>query len=132
MSNNVPNEETAKAVEVILEAIKERYGLVPFIFKVLSRRPDIFIPHTELASNIFLKTKALSPKLVELIALSAAIALKSEYCTEVHTKQAYQFGASIGEIFETMLVSSFVSLTSSEAVAFRKLVEFEKSIQKRK
>lgn len=62
--------------------------------------------------------------------LSAATALRCEFCIENHTKQAYEFGASVGEIFETMLVSSFTVLTSSEAVAFRKLMEFERSIQK--
>lgn len=140
MSNNVSNEELegliekepAKAVKVILETIKKRYGFVPFIFQTLSRRPEVFIPQTQLASNLSLKSKALSPKLAELIALSAATALRCEYCIENHTKQAYEFGASVDEIFETMLISSFTALTSSEGVSFRKFVEFEKSIRKKK
>jgi AhpD family alkylhydroperoxidase len=114
-----------KAVQLILNKIKETYGLVPLVLEVLSRRPDIFIPFSQMFDNLFLKPKYLSQKSVELVSLGAATALGSESCIAVHFMQARKAGASIDEIFEAVLIGTIMAMTKSQAIAFRKFHELK-------
>lgn len=111
---------TNEIVERRLEKIRTIYGYIPLVTEILSRRSDIFIPYSDLTQSVFFKPKHLDRKMVELAAISGATALGSEHCLEVHVDQAYNLGATEGEVFEAMMVGSMMSMTRSQSIAFRK------------
>lgn len=109
----------------MLKNIQETYGRIPLVSQVLSRRPDIFVPYTELASSVMYSPAHLDPKTMEIAAVCASSALASEHCLNVHIEQASQFGATKEEIFESLMLGSFLAMTKSQSIAIRKFIEFE-------
>jgi len=104
-----------------LEKIRNIYGGIPLVLNILSKRGDIFIPYSDLVESVFFQPKHLSMKTVELVAITAAAAIGSDHCLDVHIEQALSRGATEGEIFEAMMVGSMMAMTRSQSVAFRKL-----------
>ncbi len=51
------------------------------------------------------KTGHLDPKMHELIALAVAVTTRCDGCIAVHTKQAVEHGATLGEISEALGVA---------------------------
>lgn len=125
-------ENPKKVAELIAKTAEERYGTMPFIIQATLDKPEVLLSHALLTYFIQFKPKTLNPKTVELIAIAAAAALKAEYCLEVHIKRAIELGISPDEIFETILISSLMGLTSIEAIAFRKIVELKEGSCKAK
>jgi 4-carboxymuconolactone decarboxylase len=117
-------------VRRVLDRVKKVYGQVPLVSEVLSKRPDMFIPYSDLSSAILYKPKYLDQKAMELAAIAAGSALGAEHCLMVHFKQAAKYGASEDEIFDAIMVGAMVAMTASEAVAFRKLEEFRESLKR--
>lgn len=116
------SEKRAEADE-LLKRIEKFYGFVPLVNQVLSDKPDVFIPFVELNKNAFFKRGALSVKTRELLAISAATALGSEHCLNVHINMAREQGASRDEIMESMVIGSLLSMTKSQSYAFRALLK---------
>ena len=114
------DEEIAKE---ILKNIEKEYGSVPLVNKVLSERPDLFVPSANVARSVFDGKGKLEKKYRHLIALSAAVALGAEHCMMVQMKHAVQFGASKDEVLETMQIGGVMSMTHSQSYAFRKYRE---------
>ncbi|MDI3542148.1 MAG: hypothetical protein PWQ62_1062 [Candidatus Methanomethylophilaceae archaeon] len=110
-------------IEKALKAIERRYGFIPFINQVLSTRPDFFIPQIELSKAVFTNPGALSEREKELIAIGVACAICAEHCMDVHISQARKLGADRDQIFEAMMVGSFVALNKTQSYSFRKLHE---------
>lgn len=138
MSSQVSEEELRQIIEkdppraaaIILERVKKVYGVVPLVVQVLARRPDLLLPSIQLSNRVLVKPKALTPKLAELVALSAAAALRCEFCVELHLEQALQAGASVDEVFETLTVSSMMGEAAIQALGYRKLLKLEQSFKK--
>ncbi len=108
----------------ILKSIEERYGFVPLVNKVLSQRPDIFIPASNLATSLLEnEDQALDRKTRFLCALSAASAEGAEHCMNVQMKHAVDAGANKDEILEALTIGSLMAMTKSQSYAFRKYQE---------
>lgn len=122
MTDNDTNEK--EAVKKILEAIEKRYGFVPLVNKVLSQRPDLFIPSANLAESILEGEKeALGRKERFLCAISAASAVGGEHCIGVQMKHAVDSGATKDEILEAIEIGSLMAMTKSQSYALRKFDE---------
>ena len=113
-------EEIAKD---ILESIEKAYGFIPVVNQVLSERPDLFIPSSNVGRSVFYGKGELQKKYRYLAALSAAVALGAEHCMEVQMKMAVKFGATKNEVLETMQIASLMSMTHAQSYAFRKYRE---------
>jgi 4-carboxymuconolactone decarboxylase len=117
-------------VQRILDRIKAEYGQVTLVSEVLSKRPDMFIPYSELSNAVMFKPKFIDQKTMELAAIAAGSALGAEHCLAVHFKQAAKFGANEDEMFDAVMVGAMAAMAASQAVAYRKLNEFKESQQK--
>lgn len=116
-------------VRRILERIEKVYGHVTLVSEVLSQRPELFIPFSDLSSAIMFKPKFMDQKTMELAAIAAGSALGAEHCLTVHFKQAAKYGASEDEMFDAIMVGAMMAMTASQAVAYRKLAEFKEGHQ---
>jgi 4-carboxymuconolactone decarboxylase len=117
-------------VQKVLDRIRKVYGQIPVVSEALSKRPEMFIPYSELSSAILFKPKFLDQKTMELAAIAAGSALGAEHCLLVHFTQAAKYGASEDEMFDAVMVGAMMAMTSSQAVAYRVLEEFRESVQK--
>ncbi len=115
-------------VQKVLERVKKVYGQVPLVSEVLSKRPELFIPYSDLSSAVFFKPKFMDQKSMELAAIAAGSALGADHCLMVHFKQAAKYGASEDEMFDAIMVGAMMAMTASQAVAYRKLTEFKESV----
>lgn len=93
--------------------------------EMLSKRPDMFVPFSELSSAILFKPKFMDQKTMELAAIAAGSALGAEHCLLVHFKQADKYGASEDEMFDAVMVGAMMAMTASQAVAYRVLAEYK-------
>ncbi|HEY3420201.1 MAG TPA: carboxymuconolactone decarboxylase family protein [Methanomassiliicoccales archaeon] len=114
-------------VQRVLDRVRKVYGQIPVVSEVLSSRPDMFIPYSELSSAILFKPKFMDQKTMELASIAAGSALGAEHCLMVHFKQASKYGASEDEMFDAVMVGAMMAMTSSQAVAYRVLAEFRDS-----
>jgi len=112
-------------VQRVLDRVRKVYGQVPLVSDVLSKRPDMFIPYSDLSSAVLFKPKFMDQKSMELAAIAAGSALGAEHCLMVHFKQAAKYGASEDEMFDAVMVGAMMAMTASQAVAYRKLDEFK-------
>ena len=117
-------------VQKVLERVRKVYGHVPLVSEVLSKRPEMFLPYSELSSAVLFKPKFMDQKSMELAAIAAGSALGAEHCLMVHFRQAAKYGASEDEMFDAIMVGTMMAMTASQAVAFRKLNEFKESRDK--
>lgn len=114
-------------VDKILAEIEKEYGFVPLVNQVLSKRPDVFIPAANLSKAVLnSKIQKLETKTAYLCAISAASALSGEYCIGVQIKHAIDAGATKDEIFESIIIGSYMAMTKSQSYAFRKYKEIFK------
>jgi len=114
-----------KAVEAILQYLRQRHGGVGFMLGVLSRRPEMFVPHVVQGAHIYETPRAIDPKTAELAAVAASAALMCEHCLEAHMRAAQRKGASLDEIFDVLLVAGAIAESSTLSVAFRKFRQLE-------
>jgi alkylhydroperoxidase/carboxymuconolactone decarboxylase family protein YurZ len=106
--------------EKILKAIEEAYGFVPVVNKVLSERPDIFIPAAGFGQAVLDREDgAMARKERFLCAVSAAAAVCGEHCLRVQIKHAREAGATKDEILESIMIGSYMSMTRSQSYALR-------------
>ena len=109
--------------EKILKAIEEQYGFIPLVNKVLSERPDMFIPAANLGKAVLEGKGVLDQKTRYLAAVSAAAALGGQHCVRVQMHHAAQAGATKDEILESILIGSYMAMTRSQSYALREYAE---------
>ena len=107
-------------VELMLKKIEKRYGEVPLVNKTMSDRPDLFIPAVRYGTAVMEGKSAFNDKMRYLFAVAAATALGSDHCIEIQLDHAVKAGATKDEVLEVMTIASFMSMTRSQSVAFRK------------
>lgn len=107
----------------ILKAIEKRFGSVPLVNRVLSERPDLFIPAANLGRAVMEGRGELDSKTRYLAAVAASSALGSEYCMDVQMDHAVQAGATRDEILEALVIGSYMAMTGSQSHALRKYSE---------
>ena len=104
----------------ILKATEEKYGFIPVSNKILSERPDIYVPSADISKAILDREDgAIKRKDRFLCAISAAAAVGGEHCLKVQIKHAREAGASKDEILESILIGSYMSMTRSQSYALR-------------
>lgn len=115
-------EETSRAISELMEKSDRS---VPFVIQMLSRRPDVCISTLIESESLFKNKGILDEKTSELIAISSAVANKGEFCIKTHMERAISLGATLEEIFQTILISSAICETSSWAYGFREFQKLE-------
>ncbi|MHA1786275.1 MAG: carboxymuconolactone decarboxylase family protein [Candidatus Helarchaeota archaeon] len=123
---NIRRKFTDEDLKEIDSILMKFYGEIPYIYKHLPKKQKapFFIKNDSLFRS---PDSKLSVREKELIAISAATALKCQYCQEVHIKNAMRLGLSIDEIKEAILLSSVIAESSSLAIALRTVEKIEKS-----
>jgi AhpD family alkylhydroperoxidase len=109
------------AADTILNFLQERDGGIGLMLRVLSRRPEVFVPHVFEGEHIYEHPHAIDPKTAELAAVAASAALMCEFCLDAHMRAAESKGATRDEIFDVLLVAGSIAQSSTLAVAFRRL-----------
>ncbi|MDR0523047.1 MAG: carboxymuconolactone decarboxylase family protein [Candidatus Methanoplasma sp.] len=120
--------EEREIADKILKSIEEAYGFVPLVNKVLSARPDKFIPAANFGKAVMEGRGDLDQKTRYLAAVAAASALGGQHCTRVQMAHAAKAGATADEILETMLIGTYIAMTRAQSYAFR---EYEEMFGKR-
>ncbi|MCL2148649.1 MAG: carboxymuconolactone decarboxylase family protein [Methanomassiliicoccaceae archaeon] len=118
--------EEREMTENILKAIEREYGFVPVVNKILSERPDMFIPAASLGRAVLEGRGELDRKTRFLAAVSAAAALGGQHCVRVQMRHAEQAGATRDEILESILIGSYMAMTRSQSYALREYGEMFK------
>lgn len=104
----------------ILEATMAKYGFIPVSNKIVSERPDMFVPSAEFSRCILDREDGAIPRKDRfLLAISAAAAVGGEHCLKVQIKHAREAGASKDEILESIMIGSYMSMTRSQSYALR-------------
>ncbi len=116
-------------VRRVLERAKEEYGFVPLVSEVMSDRPDLFLPYSEISAGLFFRPKHMDRQTVELAAITAGAALGSENCLGVHIPQAFKLGVSEEAVLEAMILGAFMSMNRSNSIAFRCLKAAKEGIK---
>ena len=113
------SKEEEKKVQAILRNYEEKMGKIPEVVKLSTSRPDILIPMSELAEHLLLDPKALDRKTAELVAVSAASVIGCRPCIEFHIDAAVKNGTTFDELYEVIMISSFMAQSSVQAEALR-------------
>ncbi len=110
--------------EDIYDDAEEMLGTVPFILKVMARRPEFMI-FSALKDFYALRPQSLEPKVAELLAVAAAAASGADKCLKVHMRAAERAGASEDEILDAVFIAALIGQTRVLASALRTFQEFE-------
>ncbi len=119
-------EEDPKEREIadkILDAIKREYGFVPLVNQVMSTRPDLFIPQSNLNKAVFEGKGDLEAKTRYLCAISAAASIGAEYCIGVHMRHAVEAGATKDEVLEAVTIGCHVAMNRAQSYALRRYAD---------
>ena len=116
--------------EDIFEDSEEMLGTVPFILRVMARRPEFMI-FSCLKDFYVLRPNSLEPKTAELLAVAAAAASGADKCLKVHMNAALRAGASLDEILDTLFIAALIGQTKVLASSLRTFQEFEGSLDEK-
>jgi len=122
----------AELTDAITAAMANDRGELGYVLSVLKERPRIFNPYLLKGIAVYKEPKALDKKTAELVAVSAAAALRCEHCLEAHMARAIAEGATLDEIMDTLLVAGMIAESSLYSVAFRKYKQLEGKMKKGK
>ena len=114
-----------EAANTLLSYLTERDGGIGLMLRMLSRRPEVFVPHVLQTQHLYETPKAIDPKTAELAAVAASAALMCDYCLDAHMRAAESKGATRDEIFDVLLVAGAIAESSTLAVAFRRFRALE-------
>ncbi|HNX40389.1 MAG TPA: carboxymuconolactone decarboxylase family protein [Methanothrix sp.] len=117
-------DNTESLQQDIYDDAEQMLGTVPFILKVMARRPEFMI-FSSLKDFYALRPKSLPAKTAELLAVSAAAASGADKCLRVHMAAAAQEGASEDEILDAIFIAALIGQTKVLAAALREFREFE-------
>jgi AhpD family alkylhydroperoxidase len=110
--------------EDILDDTEQMLGTVPFILRVMARRPEFMI-FSALKDFYALRPKSLDPKTAELLAVAAAASSGADKCLKVHMAAAAREGASEDEILDALFIAANIGQTKVLASALRTFQDFE-------
>lgn len=115
----------------LIGLIEKHRGGLGFLLGILKRRPRTFNPFILKGLTLYSQPEALDKKTAELVAVSAASALRCEHCLESHMKRAIEEGASMDEVLDTILISGAICDTSTLSVALRKFRQLEGKLKEK-
>ena len=118
-------ENDEKAAETVLDYLIGKHGGIGLLTRVLSRRPNQFVPYTLYSFQTYEAPAHVDPKTAELAAVAASAALMCDHCLIAHMRAAQSKGATLDEIMDVLLVAGAIAQSSVLAVAFRKFLQVE-------
>src|SRR5436309_1715409 len=77
-----------EAADTLLGYLNEIDGGIGLMLQVLSRRPEVFVPHVLEGEHIYRQPRTIDAKTAELAAVAASAALMCEYCLDAHMRAA--------------------------------------------
>jgi AhpD family alkylhydroperoxidase len=101
---------------------EEMLGVVPFIFRTLKERSDLFVL-SALGDYLACRPGSLDAKTAELVAMTAAAAANAPDCLRVHIAAARKEGASREQIRDCLIIASVIGKTTVLARSLRILDE---------
>ena len=119
--NQEVNESVSKA-ESILAEVLQKYGWIPKPLQLMAKRSGVLEAFVAYRNQVF-EGGPLSGKEEALVALSAAVALKSVQCIPMHANRARKAGAGEDEVIQTMLIANVISGTSPLHIAYAGITE---------
>ncbi|NLX47630.1 MAG: carboxymuconolactone decarboxylase family protein [Euryarchaeota archaeon] len=111
--------EQEERVRKVLDKVQKEYGFIPLVSEIMSKRPDLYLPYSELSSILFFKPKHMDQRTTELAAIAASAALGSDHCLNVHIPQAMKVGVTEEEVLEAMLVGAMMGFNRSNSISLR-------------
>jgi AhpD family alkylhydroperoxidase len=112
-----PAEERQKTTEALGQLLAERYGEAPLVLQVLrEQRPDLFNAQ---AWGTLTRRGPLDGRTAELVAISAAAALRDDHSIRAHLSRALALGATPQQVFDVLAISASIAESSIQSVAFR-------------
>jgi AhpD family alkylhydroperoxidase len=108
----------ASTTDSWMQSVREEYGQVPYIFEQMAEHPSALISHL-LYRNEVERTSKLDPKVIELVSIAAAAALRCPHCTRFHMKAAQWKGATRDEILEVILIAGLMANAAVLATSYR-------------
>ncbi len=117
-------EKTPSLQEDIFDDTEKMLGTVPFILKVMARRPE-FMVFSSLKDFYALRPKSLDARTAELLAVAAAASAGADRCLKVHMTAAKRAGASDDEILDALFIAAVIGQTKVLAQALRTFQDFE-------
>jgi len=112
--------------------IEKHRGRLGFLPGALRKRPRAFNQFVMRGMSLYSEPRALDRKTAELVAVSAASALRCEHCLEAHMARAVEEGASLDEVMDTLLISGAIADSSTLSVALRKFRQLEGKLDRNK
>jgi len=98
--------------------VREMLGVVPFIFDVMRKRPEVFAL-SALADYRISRPGSLDPETAELVAVAAAAGAGAENCLRVHMGAALKEGASPEQVLDVLLIAGMIGKTGVLASSLR-------------
>jgi 4-carboxymuconolactone decarboxylase len=123
-------DQTESLQEDIYADCEQMLGIVPFILRVMARRPEFMI-FSAMKDFYALRPKSLDARTAELLAVAAAAASGADKCLRVHMAAAERAGASEDEILDAVFIAANLGQTRVLASALRTFQEFEGGLEKR-
>ena len=116
--------------EDIYDDAEQMLGTMPFILRVMARRPEFMI-FSALKDFYALRPKSLDPKTAELLAVAAAASSGADKCLKVHMAAAAREGASEDEILDALFIAANIGQTKVLASALRTFQDFESKLKEK-
>jgi 4-carboxymuconolactone decarboxylase len=116
--------------EDIYADCEQMLGTVPFILRVMARRPEFMI-FSALKDFYALRPQSLDARTAELLAVAAAAASGADKCLRVHMAAAERAGASEDEILDAVFIAANIGQTKVLASALRTFQQFEEGLEKK-
>jgi AhpD family alkylhydroperoxidase len=101
----------------ILAQFQRQHGFIPKALRLMTQRPETLPLFMSYGKGVF-EGGPLNDRERYLVALSAAVALKSPDCMQAHGRRARQAGATDEEILQTALIAGLVSNGSALHLAY--------------
>jgi alkylhydroperoxidase/carboxymuconolactone decarboxylase family protein YurZ len=121
------NGETTE--EEIITQFELQHGFIPKPLLLLSERSGV-VPAFMKYGNTLMAGGPLTPREINLVTLSAAVALRSAGCTDNQIRKLKKLGVSDEEIIQVVMLASVLANTSTLSEVYE-VLDSEKIIQKR-
>jgi alkylhydroperoxidase/carboxymuconolactone decarboxylase family protein YurZ len=121
------NGETGK--EEMITQFEQQHGFIPKPLLLLSERSGA-VPAFMKYGSTLMAGGPLTPREINLVTLSAAVALRSAGCTDNQIRKLKKLGVSDEEIIQVVMLASVLANTSTLSEAYE-VLDSEKIIQNR-
>ncbi len=94
--------------------LREKFGLIPNLFRAQGLRPDFIEAEVQLASTVLLKEGALSRQQKESIALVCSAARLNTYCVTIHCEMLRTMGVTDPELEQVAVDHHYADISEAD------------------